>query len=103
MAKKLTQEDFIQKAKLIHGEKYDYSLVEYKSIHKSINIICKEHGIFEQLPSNHYSGKGCAKCGGTYKLNNEDFIKKSVKIHGNKYDYSLINYINTEINVKSRR
>ena len=55
-------ESFIKKAKEIHGDLYDYSLVEYKKAHDKVKIICKEHGIFEQIPYNHNQGKDCEKC-----------------------------------------
>lgn len=63
MSKRLTTEDFIAKAKLIHGDKYDYSLVNYINSHTKINIICKNHGIFKQSPTKHLSGHGCNFCG----------------------------------------
>ncbi len=55
-------EDFIRKARLVHGDKYDYSLVDYKGSDTNVIIICKEHGEFPQLPGNHLSGKGCNDC-----------------------------------------
>jgi len=92
--KKLTTEEFIEKAKKIHGDKYDYSLVDYKKSHSNIKIICKIHGIFEQLPNNHLGGKGCIKCTNKEKLNIKIFIDRSNKIHNNKYKYELINNLN---------
>lgn len=97
---------FIEKSKRIHGDKYDYSLVEYKSSRNdNVKIICPEHGIFEQTPSNHYKGHGCPKCGAERtknKLlkNKEEFIKEASKIHKNKYDYSLVEYKNARTKVK---
>lgn len=58
----MTIEDFIQKAKEVHGDKYDYSLVEYKNSSTKIKIICPKHGVFEQTPNNHLSGCGCLSC-----------------------------------------
>ena len=58
----LSKEDFINKAKLIHDNKYDYSLVEYKNTKTKIKIICPAHGVFEQEPKDHLKGKGCPKC-----------------------------------------
>jgi len=57
-----TKEDFIKRAKLIHGNKYDYSLVEYKGTHVKVKIICPIHGIFEQRPYKHLQKQGCPKC-----------------------------------------
>jgi hypothetical protein len=84
---------FIENSKKIHGNKYDYSLVDYKDQYTKIDIICPEHGIFKQIPKNHLRGNGCKKCMDDKKrFNIKDFIKKSKKIHGNKYDYSLVDY-----------
>jgi len=59
MNKPLTQDEFLKRCKKIHGDKYDYSLVDYKKSHIKIKIICKKHGIFEQLPYQHTNGHGC--------------------------------------------
>ena len=86
--RKLTQDEFISKCKEKHGDKYDYSLVEYKNIRNKVKIICKEHGVFEQLPKNHYNGQGCSFC--CYpdlNLNKKDFINKYGR---EEYDYSFI-------------
>ena len=89
---KTNQDEFIQKAKMIYGDKYDYSLAEYIHNEKKVKIICKDHGIFEKTPHSHISGKqGCKKCTGKYK-ETEDFIKKAKSVHGDKYDYSLVEY-----------
>ena len=76
-------EEFIQKAKLVHGDKYDYSKVEYVNSHTKINIICPDHGIFEIRPTNHLCGIGCAKCGGNKKLNTNEFIQKAKEVQIN--------------------
>ena len=57
-----TNEEFIADAYLIHKDRYDYSLLDYKSNKTKIKIICKEHGVFLQRPSAHLSGQGCMKC-----------------------------------------
>ena len=95
-----SKEDFISESKTIHGNKYDYSLVTYNNFNENVSIICPKHGIFEQRPSNHLSGKGCKYCGGTSKLDKTLFIYKSKNIHGDKYDYSLVNYINGSTKIK---
>ena len=113
ISKKLsfTTEEFIKKAKEVHGDKYDYSLVDYKGICEKVKIICPTHGIFEQFPNNHINQKqGCPVCkrkeslqkrtGKTKKLTTEEFIKKAKEIHGDKYDYSLVDYKNSHIKVK---
>lgn len=60
--KKLTTEEFIKRAKEVHGDKYDYSKVEYKNNKTPVTIICPIHGEFQQRPSNHLNGNGCKKC-----------------------------------------
>ena len=77
---KITQ-DFINKAKLIHGDKYDYSKVDYKKSKEKVIIICSEHGEFEQTPKNHLENKSCLKCSvkiksQNLKLSTQDFINK---------------------------
>ena len=84
---------FVKKATEIHGNKYDYSKVEYKTIFTKVCIICPIHGEFWQTPALHIWAKnGCDKCSGTYRLSKEEFINKAKKIHGNKYDYSKVEY-----------
>lgn len=94
--RKLTTEEFIAKAKLVRGEKYDYSKVNYNGNHSQIIIICPIHGEFVQLSYSHLAGHGCRKC---YDKNRtiltEKFINKVRIIHGNKYDYSKVNYIHS--------
>ena len=88
MSKKLTTEEFIEKAKQIHGDKYDYSKVEYKNCEEKVCIICPIHGEFLQTPNSHLNGNGCSKCAKCYHYTTEDFIDKAKQIHNNKYDYS---------------
>lgn len=95
-----TTEDFVKKAKKIHRDKYDYSLVDYKNIETPVIIICPEHGKFEQRPTNHIKGAGCSKCNGGVKLTQEEWIQKAKSIHGDKYDYSKVNYVNSKTKVE---
>ena len=96
---KHTTEKFIEKSVSIHGTIYDYSKVDYKGSTEYIIIICQKHGEFKQLPFNHYR-YGCGKCGResnqyTNNLKKEcknEFIIKSKKIHGDKYDYTKTEY-----------
>jgi len=94
-----TLDEFIEKAKKIHGDKYDYSKVLYDGSKTNVCIICPEHGEFYMMPNSLLSGQGCPKCGkkSTAKklsLTKEQFIKKAREIHGWKYDYSKVEYIN---------
>ena len=105
MPRKLTTEQFIEKAKKIHGDKYDYSGVIYEKSNKYITIICPIHGTFLQLPNSHLRFHNCPNCGKIEKIKKQlstkkEFIEKSIKIHGNKYDYSLVNYLGNKNNVK---
>lgn len=86
-------ERFVEKAKVVHGDRYDYSLVEYKNNTTKVKITCKEHGVFEQIPNNHISQKqGCPICAGNKLMNDFEFIEKAKNVHGNIYDYSMVNY-----------
>lgn len=61
-----TEREVLDRFYITHGNKYDYSLVVYKTVHDKVKIICPEHGIFEQSPQPHLSGQGCPKCSGRY-------------------------------------
>ena len=89
---KLTTEEFIKKAREVHGDKYDYSKVEYVFNKTEVCIICREHDEFWQKPKNHLSGYGCPICSGRKKMRTSDFIKKARSVHGEKYDYSKVEY-----------
>lgn len=100
----MTKEDFIEKSKLIYGDKYDYSKVEYINNKTKICIICKEHGEFFIRPDMFLNGHGCKKCGieeGAKKraMAQKEFIAR-VKEFFPKYDYSEVNYVNTHTKVK---
>lgn len=104
MAKKLTLKDFVDKARKVHGDKYDYSSLIYVNNSTKINIVCRKHGFFTQLPSSHLMGNGCPKCAneerGKNKSSSKDnFIQKAKKVHNNKYDYSKVNYVNNQTKV----
>ena len=92
----MKQEDFVERAKIVHNNKYDYSLVEYDTCFKNIKIKCPEHGVYIQVANDHLRGSECSKCYGNYKYNKFEFIEKVKFVHNNKYDYSLINdYVST--------
>ena len=96
MPKKKTKEEFIAKAKLVHGDKYDYSKVEYVGALKKVCIICPKHGEFWQEANGHLKGQCCPKCNLEKRASSkEEFIKKARKVHGDKYDYSNVDYVNT--------
>jgi very-short-patch-repair endonuclease len=91
--RKYTNEQFIEKAKEIHGDTYDYSRVNYDGTKNCVIIICNKHGEFKQNARNHLTGRICFKCAGRYK-NTNDFIEEAKEIHGDKYDYSRVNFVN---------
>jgi hypothetical protein len=98
--KKLTTENFIRRSRLIHGDLYDYSKVDYKNSATKVCIICPEHGEFYQIPNNHLQGVGCSKCNGGIKLDKGEFINKAKKVHGDQYDYSKVDYKNSKTPVE---
>lgn len=99
MTKRKTLEEFIQQAKNIHGDKYDYSKVNYKNCDTNITIICKEHGEFEQTPKHHLMNRNCLRCARQYSPTNCEFIQQAINVHGDKYDYSKVEYKNAKTKI----
>ena len=104
MGKKLTKEEFINRAIEVHDDTFDYSKVSYVSYHTKVEIICKKHGIYEKSPGHHLSGQGCPDCSLINRTKSqtktkEEFIQESIEVHGDKYDYSKVKYINTNTKV----
>lgn len=102
---KLTTEEFIAKAKAVHGDKYDYSMVEYVNNQTKVSIICPIHGVFEQRPHNHFSGNGCPKCAHASQsvrqsMSQEVWIERAKRIHHNKYEYSKVIYVNNHTPIR---
>lgn len=108
--KKLTTDEFIIKAKKVHGDKYDYSNtdIEKRDEDGKVTIICKTHGIFKQNPINHLAGNGCPICGEEKKLetikkrkiSNSEMIKRFCSVHGDKYIYDKTNIDDKDENGK---
>lgn len=97
--KRLTTEQFIERATEVHNGKYDYSKVEYKNAQTKVVIICPIHGEFLQSAYGHLEGRGCPICGiesskKKQAHTKDEFVMNAIKVHGDKYDYSRINYIN---------
>lgn len=89
----------IEKCKLIHNSKYDYSKSVYSGNRKKIIITCPTHGDFLMTPFNHcISKQGCKYC--NYILTTDDFIERSNKIHKNRYDYSKSVYCNDRVKIE---
>jgi glutaredoxin len=102
-----TTEQFITRAKELHDNKYDYSQVLYKNNYTKVDIVCKDHGVFQQIPSSHIGKKpnGCISCAkqiarNVNKITTQDFIKKAQIVHGTKYDYSKVEYQNNYTNIE---
>jgi len=98
----LSTEEFIIKAKEIHGDKYNYDQVNYKSNITKVKIYCNNcKQYFYQTPSSHISGKkGCNNCSKSKKLTTKQFVKNAVKIYGSKYNYDQVEYKNNKIKVR---
>lgn len=143
LIKTMTAEEFVAKARDVHGSEYNYDRVEYVNAHTKVIITCKRHGDFQQAPTSHLSGCGCPKCGrekfkltmlarhgveyalqrpdvsqkarqgivnafgtvrppnsGRKPLGRDEFIKRARRTHGGKYDYNLVDYVNSTTKVK---
>ena len=92
-----TTEEFIINSKIIHGNLFDYSKVEYVNNITKVSIICKIHDVFEQSPHAHLNGSGCLKCciENRKTKTTEQFIKDSILVHKKCYDYSKVVYVNS--------
>ena len=97
--KRLTTEEFIRRAKEVHGDRYDYSKVEYVNTRRKVCIICPKHGEFWQIPLHHLKGSGCPNCVGKKRLTTEEFIRRAKDVHGDRYDYSKVEYVNARTKV----
>lgn len=98
------QDTWIQKAKEIHGDKYIYEKTEFKTQHSKVTITCPKHGDFIQMAHSHIEGYGCPKCRSDenhkrFKKSVEQFILDARKVHGDKYDYSKVEYVNANTKV----
>lgn len=101
MGKKLTTQEFIEKARAKHGDTFKYDKTCYQGAFGKVTITCRVHGDFTQVAGEHVRGSGCAKCvHDSMFLNTEDFVFRSVGIHGGKYDYSQTEYVNNMSKVK---
>ncbi len=98
--RRLPQSITIKRFKEIHGDKYNYSKVNYSTTMNKVEIICPEHGSFFQKPNDHKNGVGCPECDLTKKLSKEETILHFKKTHQDKYDYSLVDYTNTKEKVQ---
>lgn len=106
MNRKFTTESFIEKAKLIHGNVYDYSKTIYLSYTKKVEVYCTHcKKYFFVTPANHLCKRGCPYCkkirlSEKNRKSQDAFINEAIKLHGNKYDYSEVVYVNNRTPVK---
>jgi hypothetical protein len=100
-----TLERFKARSIARHGTVYDYSEVEYVTLLTKVKIVCPVHGTFYQRPAQHLAGEGCPKCGmqrsaAARKDSLESFVAKAIACHGDVYDYSEVEYVNSHTKVK---
>lgn len=93
-AKKHTQSDFIEKAKLAHGDRYAYELSVYTGATGQIKVVCKLHGEFKQKAHSHLQGNGCPYCKGAIRTT-ERFVEKAKCVHGERFSYEKTHYKNS--------
>lgn len=100
--KKISNSEFIERCKLIHGDKFDYSITEYHNCRSKISIICDSHGEFLILPDNHLRGQGCVKCAQeNHKLTqlSPERLENIKKVHDSKYLYTDLSVENGKIKI----
>lgn len=102
---KLTTEEFIKRAREVHGDRYDYSKVNYVNNQTPVEMVCQIHGGFIQRPNNHLNGNGCPKCSRIAQskrqaMSQDSWIERAKAIHDNKYDYSKVIYVNNHTQIK---
>lgn len=100
-------QNFIEKAKRKHGDKFIYTPTVYVKSTEVVDIICPVigHGVFSQTPKVHLRGNGCQKCGKNYRYGTSSFIERAIVVHNGLYEYPDTNYINnhTKIKIKCKR
>ena len=88
-ASRVTFDMFLERAKAVHGNKYDYSKVNWVNTKTKVEIVCPIHGSFYQKPYKHLEGQGCPDCRKNATVTQDMFIARAKSIHGeNTYDYS---------------
>lgn len=97
--KKLHINTFVLKSKVVHGNMYKYDKTKYINNKTKVIITCSEHGDFIQIPYHHLKGVGCPSCAGLKKLTTEEFIRLAKTAHGDKYDYSKVEYLNSRAKI----
>jgi len=99
MIKRKTTEEFIEDARKIHGDRYDYSQVQYENSRNKVTICCRIHGNFLQSPQSHLSGQGCPVSKGGVRMTQEEFLEAVKSVHGDKYNLNKVVYVNSHAKV----
>ena len=97
--KPITQETFLARARAAHGDRYDYTLVDYQGWQVPVAIKCAAHGVFWQTPKAHAQGRGCLACSGLQPVTLSGFIARAQAVHGDRYDYSQVQMTNVSTKV----
>lgn len=87
-----TQHQFIDDARSVHGDRYNYSQVRYMQGRGHVTIVCSVHGPFQQAPMNHLQGKGCRQCPYKNSIGQKEFLCRANETHGDKYAYNQTVY-----------
>ena len=99
---RLTTREFIRRSRAKQARRYGYELVEYVRNNTPVIIVCKIHGPFEQIPSDHMNGRGCIRCGQLFRRGRRDtdaFIRATKVAHGQRFDYTRVRYVNDHTKV----
>jgi hypothetical protein len=99
MSRSLTQDEFLERCRSIHGDRYDYAATVYVKLSQKITVICRDHGAFQQMAASHIHGAGCPACGGCLPLGTDAFIERARKLYGDRFGYAKVTYVNSETEV----
>jgi very-short-patch-repair endonuclease len=98
---KLTQDEFLRRAHVLHGRRYDYSKTIYRGTNYKVTIVCRKHGPFKQWGHTHIEGNGCRACQyDGMRIGIARFLKHARATHGLRYNYSKVRYKRNDIKVK---
>ena len=92
-----TTKQFIEEARAIHGDRYDYIEAEYGGAHSDVTIICPDHGPFTQVARSHLLGSDCPKCVGGIAKEYDHYIERFTQTHGNLYGYDKTSFVNSRV------
>lgn len=105
MTLKKSNKEFIADARTIHGRQYDYGITEYLKSSWPVNVLCREHGPFRILPTNHLRGQGCKVCGAAKQRATatkpfSEFVRQAREVHGSRYRYDISSYCNARTKMR---